>query len=58
MLRHSGTEHHRQKSFSQAQGVEGSPAETGEIGPPSAETSHLWVATKAADTQGMLRVSS
>lgn len=31
---------------------------TGEIRPPSAETSHLRVATKAADTQEMLGVSS
>lgn len=58
MLRHSGTEHDRQKTFSQAQGVETLLAEPVKTGPPSAETSHLRVATNAADTQGMMGVSS
>lgn len=58
MLRHSGSEHHSQKTFSQAQGVEALLAEPGETGPSSAETSHLWVATKAAGTQGTLEVIS
>lgn len=58
MLRHSGTEHHRQKTFSQAQGVETMLAEPGETGPPSAETSHAWMATKAVDAHGMSTVPS
>lgn len=55
MLRHSGTtERHRQKTFSQAQRVETLLAEPRETGPPSAETSHAQMATKAVDTQGTL----
>lgn len=46
------------KDLSQAQGVETLLVEPGETGPPSAETSHLCMATKAADTQGMLGFSS
>lgn len=52
------TEHHRQRTFSQAQGVETLLAEPGKTEPPSAETSCLGVATKAEDTQGMLELCS
>lgn len=50
MLRLSGTEQHRQKTFSQVQGVEDLLSELGETRPSSAETSHLWVATKAVES--------
>lgn len=50
MLRLSGTEQHRQKTFSQVQGVEDLLSELGETRLSSAETSHLWVATKAVES--------
>lgn len=43
MLRHSGTEHHRKKTFSQAQGMETLLAEPVETGPPSAVATKLQI---------------